>query len=331
MRARRGRCDVSGRCAAAGRLALLGTGTVGRAVSRALGTGTRATLGDRGCTLVYVANSRLRRASAMALRRRRAARRAARRGAPTRARRRSSARRRAHRHRCDGQRRLAARHPRWLARGHARRQREQARRGHALARWHAIRDAVRATAASYGDGATVGAGLPLLRIAPRAARRRRPHPRDRRRALGFAGLAVRPFRRHAAVFGAGARGARAGYTEPDPRDDLSGEDVRRKLLILARSRRLRDSKPNQVEVDSLVPPAWRSCRGRCSTLGLPRLDAPLRARLPLRGRAARCALSRARRPARVGLEALRRRSAGRRRRRDNRVAIWSGRYRDRRW
>src|SRR5690606_6569728 len=27
----------------------------------------------------------------------------------------------------------------------------------------------------------------------------------------------------------------AGYTEPDPRDDLSGEDVRRKLLILARA------------------------------------------------------------------------------------------------
>ena len=28
---------------------------------------------------------------------------------------------------------------------------------------------------------------------------------------------------------------RAGYTEPDPREDLSGIDVQRKLLILARS------------------------------------------------------------------------------------------------
>ncbi len=28
-------------------------------------------------------------------------------------------------------------------------------------------------------------------------------------------------------------GAEMGYTEPDPRDDLSGMDVARKLLILA--------------------------------------------------------------------------------------------------
>ncbi len=30
-----------------------------------------------------------------------------------------------------------------------------------------------------------------------------------------------------------------GYTEPDPRDDLSGVDVARKLLILARENRAR--------------------------------------------------------------------------------------------
>ena len=44
-----------------------------------------------------------------------------------------------------------------------------------------------------------------------------------------------------------------GYTEPDPRDDLSGQDVARKLLILARQIGLQMDL-EEVRVDSLVPP-----------------------------------------------------------------------------
>jgi aspartokinase/homoserine dehydrogenase 1 len=47
---------------------------------------------------------------------------------------------------------------------------------------------------------------------------------------------------------------RLGFTEPDPRDDLSGEDVARKLLILAREIGLR-MDIEQVRVHSLVPSA----------------------------------------------------------------------------
>jgi len=43
-----------------------------------------------------------------------------------------------------------------------------------------------------------------------------------------------------------------GLPEPDPRDDLSGQDVMRKLVILAREAGY-DIEPTQVRVESLVP------------------------------------------------------------------------------
>jgi homoserine dehydrogenase len=69
----------------------------------------------------------------------------------------------------------------------------------------------------------------------------------------------------------------AGYTEPDPRLDLSGEDVRRKLLILARSSGLALDAA-QVHVDSLVPSALAALPLDDAVAELEQLDAPLQAR-----------------------------------------------------
>jgi len=48
-----------------------------------------------------------------------------------------------------------------------------------------------------------------------------------------------------------------GYTEPDPRDDLSGMDVGRKALILGRLLGFA-GEPTDVAVESLVPETMRA-------------------------------------------------------------------------
>ncbi|EQK99417.1 homoserine dehydrogenase [Ophiocordyceps sinensis CO18] len=50
-----------------------------------------------------------------------------------------------------------------------------------------------------------------------------------------------------------------GYTEPDPRDDLNGLDVARKLTILARLVGLPVESPTAFPVQSLIPKELESC------------------------------------------------------------------------
>jgi len=45
-----------------------------------------------------------------------------------------------------------------------------------------------------------------------------------------------------------------GYTEPDPRDDLSGSDIKRKILILSREAGSH-MEPNDIEVEAILPQA----------------------------------------------------------------------------
>ncbi|KEF52044.1 homoserine dehydrogenase [Exophiala aquamarina CBS 119918] len=70
-----------------------------------------------------------------------------------------------------------------------------------------------------------------------------------------------------------AKAERLGFTEPDPRDDLNGLDVARKLTILARLAGLPITSPTSFPVESLIP---KGLEGASSTQefleGLPQFD-----------------------------------------------------------
>lgn len=76
-------------------------------------------------------------------------------------------------------------------------------------------------------------------------------------------------------FSALVRTARGlGYTEPDPRDDLSGLDVARKLVILARENGWKTSL-EQVELENLVPVGLRGVSVDEFMARLGELDEPM--------------------------------------------------------
>ncbi|GAA3717488.1 bifunctional aspartate kinase/homoserine dehydrogenase II [Oceanisphaera sediminis] len=65
-----------------------------------------------------------------------------------------------------------------------------------------------------------------------------------------------------------------GLTEPDPRQDLNGQDVKRKLVILAREAGF-DLDPEQVKVSDLVPEALAALEKEVFFDRLAELDQPL--------------------------------------------------------
>jgi aspartokinase/homoserine dehydrogenase 1 len=75
-----------------------------------------------------------------------------------------------------------------------------------------------------------------------------------------------------------------GYTEPDPRDDLSGKDVARKAVILAREAGLK-LELDDIAVESLVPPALGAASVEEFLARLPDFDAPMAERVAAAKRA----------------------------------------------
>jgi aspartokinase/homoserine dehydrogenase 1 len=164
----------------------------------------------------------------------------------------------------------------WLKRGiHIVTPNKKANSG-TLPYYRAMQEAGRAAGTRYLYEATVGAGLPIIQT----LRDLRDTGDEITCIEGiFSGTLAYLFNvfdgREA--FSSIVRAAKTkGYTEPDPRDDLSGMDVARKLIILAREMGL-TLEMADVRVEGLVPKALENCSVDEFMARLPEFDASMAA------------------------------------------------------
>ena len=178
---------------------------------------------------------------------------------------------------CSASSAVAEMYPRWLAAGiHVVTPNKHAGSGD-WARYTAIRDAQR-EGGRFLYEATVGAGLPVIMTL-----RNLLDTGDTLHGIDgmLSGTLAWLFNRFdgSQPFSALVREAQAlGYTEPDPRDDLSGLDVARKLVILAREAG-RELSIEDVNVESLVPIELQAVSRDEFLARIDELDAPMQARL----------------------------------------------------
>lgn len=179
--------------------------------------------------------------------------------------------------------------------------------------------------------ATVGAGLPILDTLQKLRDAGDPPQTILGCLSGTLGYLMTALEEGVPFAAAVRRAVELGYTEPDPRDDLSGMDVARKALILARSlgRRLELS---DLALEPLFPAELSRPDPQTFLDGLAALDAPMRERVEAARRDGRVLRYVARigpRKVGVGIEAVPVDSPlGRLRGTDNTLVIQTRRYRD---
>jgi aspartokinase/homoserine dehydrogenase 1 len=144
--------------------------------------------------------------------------------------------------------------------------------------YQALQEARRAAGTHYLYEATVGAGLPVIQT----LRDLRETGDDITGIEGiFSGTLAYLFNVFdgSEPFSSIVRAAKLkGYTEPDPRDDLSGMDVARKLIILGREMGL-TLEMSDVEVTGLVPKSLQNVGVDEFMERLPEFDDDMSARL----------------------------------------------------
>jgi aspartokinase/homoserine dehydrogenase 1 len=172
---------------------------------------------------------------------------------------------------------IAAHYRDWLGRGiHVVTPNKKANSG-PLQAYQGLQEARRASGTHYLYEATVGAGLPVIQ----SLRDLRETGDDITSIEGiFSGTLAYLFNIFdgSTPFSAIVRAARQkGYTEPDPRDDLSGVDVARKLTILGREMGL-TLELGDVRIEGLVPMALQDSSVDEFMARLPEFDGEMAAK-----------------------------------------------------
>jgi bifunctional aspartokinase / homoserine dehydrogenase 1 len=179
---------------------------------------------------------------------------------------------------CSSSQDVADRYPGWLASGiHIVTPNKKANSAD-LEFYARLHEARRAGSAHYLYEATVGAGLPVIQT----LRDLRDTGDAIHRIEGMlSGTLAYLFNvwDGSEPFSSVVRAAKArGYTEPDPRDDLSGTDFARKLIILGREMGLRLELAD-VQLESLVPRSLANCTAEEFLERLPAFDTAMAERL----------------------------------------------------
>jgi len=175
---------------------------------------------------------------------------------------------------CSASQNVADRYADWLARGiHVITPNKRAHSG-PMATYRKIKESAKHANTHFLYEATVGAGLPVIQTLQDLV-----ETGDTIRSISgiFSGTLAYLFNVYdgSRPFSEIVRDAKArGYTEPDPRDDLSGMDVARKAVILAREAGLA-LELDDIAVESLVPQALSSASVEEFLERLSDFDAPM--------------------------------------------------------
>jgi aspartokinase/homoserine dehydrogenase 1 len=175
---------------------------------------------------------------------------------------------------CTASQQVADRYAEWLGRGiHVITPNKRAHSG-PIAYYQELRRVSRTAHTHFLYEATVGAGLPVIKTLKDLV-----ETGDEIRSISgiFSGTLAYLFNLFDGkrAFSEIVREAKSkGYTEPDPRDDLSGMDVARKAVILAREAGL-SLELADVEVESLAPAALAKASVDEFLKRLPDFDRPM--------------------------------------------------------